>query len=69
MSQKLYAINVHLFAFHLYKDTSLSNDIGEANKHWLWQKCDDIIRKALNQDLNIEDWLDLEKEPESQYNR
>jgi hypothetical protein len=35
----------------------------------LWQKCDDIIRKALNQDLNIEDWLDLEKEPESQYNR
>jgi hypothetical protein len=67
MSQKLYAINVHLFAFHLYKDTSLSNDIGETNKHWLWKKCDEIIRKALNQNLNIEDWLDLEKEPESQY--
>jgi hypothetical protein len=63
MAPKLYAPNVHLFAFHLHQ----ISDTDEANKHWLWLNCDNIISKTLHQNLNILNWLDLDKEADNRF--
>ncbi|MBP5976925.1 hypothetical protein HW132_30435 [Brasilonema sp. CT11] len=58
MSHKVYAPNVHVFAFVLQKAE-------EKEKHWLWQTCDEIIYKILGANFNLMQWLDLEKEPDN----
>ncbi|MGH8002743.1 MAG: hypothetical protein ACREPR_25750 [Brasilonema sp.] len=58
MSPKVYAPNVHLFAFVLQKTE-------EKEKDWLWQTCDEIIHKILHENFNLMQWLDLEKEPDN----
>ena len=67
MTPKLYAPNVHLFAFHPHQSTCSLSDADKANKHWLWLNCDNIISKILHQNLNILYWLDLDKEPDSRF--
>ncbi len=54
MSHQVYAPNIHLFAF------TLQNNLDD---NWLWQSCDDIIEKSLQQKLDLTQWLDLHKEP------
>lgn len=62
MSPKVYAPNVHLFAFHLQK-TANGNHADDKDKHWLWKTCDAVIHKILHQDFDLSEWLDLTKEP------
>ncbi|BAZ19613.1 hypothetical protein NIES4073_04860 [Kalymmatonema gypsitolerans NIES-4073] len=62
MSPKVYAPNVHLFAFVLQKNAH-GDDVEEKDKDWLWQTCDEIISKILHKNLNLMQWVDLEKEP------
>ncbi|AFZ24949.1 hypothetical protein Cylst_2752 [Cylindrospermum stagnale PCC 7417] len=60
MSFKLYAPNVHLFAFHLQEDEH-GNDTD-----WLWQNCDQIIAKVLQQRFQLKhDWLDVTQKKDS----
>ncbi|QDL11569.1 hypothetical protein DP113_30160 [Brasilonema octagenarum UFV-E1] len=58
MSPKVYAPNVHLFAFVLQKAE-------EKEKDWLWKTCDEIIHKILHEKFNLMQLLDLEKEPDN----
>jgi len=52
MTYKVYAPNVHLFAYHL-RDDSLSDDY---DNKLLWHKCQEIFAKfAIPQDLKIKD--------------
>ncbi len=52
MSHKIYAPNVHLFAFHLLQDTSDS----DYQKGLLWEKCGDIFSKFnISETLKIRD--------------
>jgi hypothetical protein len=65
MSPKVYAPNVHLFAFHL-QHSAESGDVADVNdKHWLWETCNQIIDKILRQKFDLMQWLDLEKEPDN----
>lgn len=60
MSFKVYAPNVHLFAFHLQEDNQ-GNDTD-----WLWQNCDQIIGKVLHQPFQLKsDWLDVTQKKDS----
>lgn len=57
---KVYAPNVHLFAFHLQEDNQ-GNDTD-----LLWQNCDQIIAKVLQQRFQLkDDWLDVTKKKDS----
>ncbi|AFZ04111.1 hypothetical protein [Calothrix sp. PCC 6303] len=72
MLSKIYAPNVHLFAFYLHSSSNDLSDVDEANRYqvnrdWLWLKCDDIISKILHQNLNILDWLDLDRKPDDRF--
>lgn len=64
MSPKVYAPNVHLFAFHLQKSANGDN-ANDRDKHWLWQTCNQIIQKILQPNFDLMQWLDLEKEPDN----
>ncbi|MCF2146948.1 hypothetical protein IQ276_010885 [Desmonostoc muscorum LEGE 12446] len=61
MSPKVYAPNVHLFAFHLQKSANGDN-ANERDKHWLWQTCNEIIQKILQPNFDLMQWLDLDKD-------
>ena len=54
MSPQVYAPNIYLFAF------TLQNNLDD---NWLWQSCDEIIKKSLHKKLDLTQWLDLHKEP------
>jgi hypothetical protein len=65
MSPKVYAPNVHLFAFHR-QHSAESGDVADVkDKHWLWETCNQIIDKILPQKFDLMQWLDLEKEPDN----
>lgn len=64
MSPKVYAPNVHLFAFHLRKSIN-GNHADDTDQHWLWQSCNEIIRQTLQQKLDLMQWLDLAQEPDN----
>lgn len=62
MSPKVYAPNVHLFAFHLQKSAN-GDHANDQDKHWLWQSCNEIIQKILQPSFDLLQWLDLDQEP------
>jgi hypothetical protein len=62
---KIYAPNIHLFAFELYKAVNFDKAI-QAEEIFLWQSADYIVKKTLNQDLHLAEHVDLDKEPENQ---
>ncbi len=64
MSSKVYAPNVHLFAFHLQKSANGDN-ANDQDKYWLWQTCNEIIHKILQPNFDLMQWLDLEQEPDN----
>jgi len=53
MNYKVYAPNVHLFAFCLKRSANSPADSGGKENDWLWQRGDDIISKTLNYKLNL----------------
>ncbi|MEH2324337.1 MAG: hypothetical protein V7K32_12325 [Nostoc sp.] len=58
---KIYAPNVHLFAFQLDKN---SND-PSVNKNFIWKTGDEILKTTLHQDLHLSQHINLNKEPNS----
>ncbi|MBW4588527.1 hypothetical protein G7B40_020125 [Aetokthonos hydrillicola Thurmond2011] len=60
---KIYAPNIHLFAFQLNK--IVNSDSGQTKNTELWQKADEVVRNTLQQDLHLSQHLDLKKEPEN----
>lgn len=58
---KVYAPNVHLFAFQLYKNSNNPS----VNKNFLWKTGDKIVDTTLHQDLHLSQRIDENKEPNS----
>ena len=62
MTNRIYAPNIHLFAFHL------RNGENSDEENLLWQQCDQIfaqlnIQKPANTPLKLTDYLDLYRQP------
>lgn len=62
---KIYAPNIHLFAFELYKGANVDSTSVQAEKIQLWQSADKIVHTTLHQDLHLSQRIDIHKEPES----
>ena len=62
---KVYAPNLHLFAFELYKATNLDSTTLSPDQIQLWQAADEIIRTTLHQDLHLSQRIDINKEPDN----
>ncbi|MBD2500787.1 hypothetical protein [Anabaena azotica] len=62
---KIYAPNIHLFAFQLYK--SASNDIknSSTDKDFLWHHANAIISTTLHQNLQLHQRIDVNKTPDN----
>ncbi|MBD2265518.1 hypothetical protein [Anabaena sp. FACHB-709] len=62
---KIYAPNIHLFAFQLYK--SASNDINNSStdKDFLWYQANAIASATLHQNLQLHQRLDVNKNPDN----
>jgi len=61
---KIYAPNLHLFAFELYKAANFDATL-QADEIRLWQAADEIVRTTLHQDLHLSQRLDIYKQPNS----
>ncbi|HEY9810047.1 MAG TPA: hypothetical protein V6D13_12030 [Halomicronema sp.] len=57
MTYKVYAPNVHLFAFHLRSPLATSVYQNEPPDNLLWQKCDQIFDKLQIENINLTDKL------------
>jgi hypothetical protein len=62
---KIYAPNIHLFAFQLYKGANVETTSVQADDIQLWQVADKIVHSTLHQDLHLSRRIDIHKEPES----
>ncbi|HBL12278.1 MAG TPA: hypothetical protein DD379_12890 [Cyanobacteria bacterium UBA11162] len=62
---KVYAPNLHLFAFELYKATNLDSTPLSPDQIQLWQAADEIIHATLHQDLHLSQRIDITKEPDN----
>ncbi len=62
---KIYAPNIHLFAFQLYKGANVEPTSLQADDIQLWQVADKIVRTTLHQDLHLSQRIDIHKEPDS----
>ncbi|MEH2244820.1 hypothetical protein [Nostoc sp.] len=60
---KIYAPNIHLFAFQLYKSANI--DGTPTDKNFLWNTGDEIVDITLHQDLHLHQRIDVNKEPNS----
>ncbi|MCG6136906.1 MAG: hypothetical protein MET45_20090 [Nostoc sp. LLA-1] len=59
---KIYAPNVHLFAFQLHKSSNGNFNISSTEQNFLWNHGDEIVRTTLHQDLHLSQRLDFQKE-------
>ncbi|MEI2583633.1 hypothetical protein [Scytonema sp. PRP1] len=62
---KIYAPNIHLFAFQLYKGANVDSTSVQADDIQLWQVADKIVHSTLHQDLHLSRRIDIHKETES----
>jgi hypothetical protein len=62
---KIYAPNIHLFAFQLYKGANIDSTSVQADDIQLWQSANKIVHTTVNQDLHLSQGIDIHKEPES----
>ncbi|MBE9005235.1 hypothetical protein IQ259_09305 [Fortiea sp. LEGE XX443] len=61
---KLYAPNIHLFAFQLYKSSNIDLNNSSINQNFLWNTGDEIVNNTLNKkDLHLHQQIDVNKEP------
>lgn len=62
---KIYAPNIHLFAFQLYKSSNTDVNNSTTDKKWLWNTGNEIVKTTLHQDLQLHQRLDVNKEPDN----
>ena len=62
---KIYAPNIHLFAFQLYKGANVDPTSLQADEIQLWQSADKIVHTTLHQDLHLSQRIDIQKEPDN----
>jgi len=62
---KLYAPNIHLFAFQLHKISNANSNNSSENQNFLWNTGNEIVYKILHQDLHLQQLIDVNKEPNS----
>lgn len=60
---KIYAPNIHLFAFQLYKSSNIDPNDSLIDKNLIWNTGNEIVRTTLHQDLHLSQRLDVDKEP------
>ena len=61
---KIYAPNIHLYAFQLYKASNFYIESLTKEKIKLWHKANDIIKNTLQQPLNLtQSIIDIQHEP------
>ncbi len=58
---KIYAPNIHLFAFQLYKAANLE-EINLDEQNQLWQSADEIVDTILHKDLHLSQNVDVSKD-------
>ena len=61
---KIYAPNIHLFAFQLYKGSNLDPDTISNDVNFIWERGDTIVKEVLQQDLQLSKRIDVKKQPE-----
>ncbi len=61
---KIYAPNIHLFAFQLYKPTNFVINAPD-ERNILWNGADEIVKTILHTDLNLSQNIDVSKESDS----
>lgn len=59
---KIYAPNIHVFAFQLYKGSNLDNNIDSKDLNFIWERGNNIIKEVLNQDLQLSQKIDVNKQ-------
>ncbi len=59
MADKIYAPNIHLFAFHLQEN------VDPNKKNWLWEAGEEIIHKTLQPTFQMSEWIDADKKTEA----
>ncbi|OUL30786.1 hypothetical protein BV372_21105 [Nostoc sp. T09] len=59
---KLYAPNIHLFAFQLHKSSSNATSTAP---NFLWNTADEIVHATLQQDLHLSQRIDIYKQPDN----
>jgi predicted ester cyclase len=61
---KIYAPNVHVFAFQLYKGANIDgNQLGN-DLNFIWESGDAIFKETLHYDLKLSQRIDVNKKPE-----
>ncbi|ALF52334.1 hypothetical protein ACX27_04880 [Nostoc piscinale CENA21] len=50
---KIYAPNIHLFTFQLYKISNLDLTKSQIDRHLIWTTGDEIVHRTLNKDLHL----------------
>jgi predicted ester cyclase len=61
---KIYAPNIHIFAFQLYKGSNFNDNIDSKDLNFIWECGDTIVRETLHQDLQLSQKIDVNKQPE-----
>lgn len=61
---KIYAPNIHLFAFQLYKGSNIDPDTISNDVNFIWERGNAIVQEVLQQDLQLSKRIDVKKQPE-----
>ena len=59
---KIYAPNIHIFAFQLYKGSNLDNNIDSKDLNFIWERGNNIVKEVLKQDLQLSQKIDVNKQ-------
>jgi len=59
---KIYAHNIHVFAFQLYKGSNLDDNIDSQDLNFIWECGDTIVKEVLKQDLQLSQKIDVKKD-------
>ena len=59
---KIYAPNIHVFTFQLYKGSNFDDNIDSQHLNFIWERGNDIIKEVLKQDLQLSQKIDVKKD-------
>jgi hypothetical protein len=59
---KIYAPNIHVFTFQLYKGSNFDDNIDSKDLNFIWERGNDIIKEVLKQDLQLSQKIDVNKD-------
>ncbi|RUT09209.1 hypothetical protein DSM106972_012620 [Dulcicalothrix desertica PCC 7102] len=65
INHKILVPSVHFLAFNLQESEviKLKSNRRRISKDWLWETCDNIVSTIIQQQLNIKNYLELNKQP------